>query len=493
MKRYMTRAIVLMIVAMLAACGGGGGDSTSDAGSPDSTHGSNPGSDSGSTPGNDTGSAPGNDAGGTPGNDGGSTPGGDGGTAPGNDGGAPLPSAGARVEESDPAVVLSAGWTKSDSRYGWSGGGAMQSASAGATASFKFSGTSVRWIGRRSKGSGIALVRVDDGPAVEVDLFSRPNEVRTNVITLYGLSDGEHTLTIEVIGRQNPDANSNVVVVDAFEVQPEILSHLQETDINVALSAAWVQDDSSVWSGGGVASLPDPPVGGARVTETAGEKATLKFRGTSVAWSGYRGPDGGIALVQLDGGPVTEVDTYSPTQKFQEVLFTATGLADANHTLTIEVTGRKNDASTAAKIVVDAFDVTTPGRRYQEYVTQPGMPYQQGDAWITYSGDWRERNVNRSWSEGVVSTTREAGARADFTFTGTSVSWIGCQKASIGRARIYLDGAFVAEISNFKSVPIENYQYTIFRRDGLTNGQHTLTIEAVGNGNIVIDAFDVHP
>ena len=64
----------------------------------------------------------------------------------------------------------------------------------------------MRWIGRRSKGSGIALVRVDDGPAVEVDLFSRPNEVRTNVITLYGLSDGEHTLTIEVTGRQNPDA-----------------------------------------------------------------------------------------------------------------------------------------------------------------------------------------------------------------------------------------------------------------------------------------------
>ena len=452
MKRYMVRVSVLLLASMLVSCGGGGddGDSTGGGSTLVTTNDVNPG---------------------TP------TP-----TPPsGGSDGIPLPSAGAHVEEADEAVTLSAGWTRSNSRFGWSGGAAMQSTAAGATASFTFNGTSVRWIGRRNKESGIALVRVDGGPGREVDLFSRPNEIRTSVLTIYDLSPGEHTLTIEVTGRQNADALSNVVTVDAFEVEPPIVSHLQETDPDVVLSAGWVQDAASSWSGGGVATTPDPPVGGMRFAETAGEKATLTFRGTSIAWSGYRGPDAGIARVELDG-VATEVDTYSPGQKFQEVVFTATGLADTNHTLTIEVTGRKNDASTAARIVVDAFDVTTPGKRFEE-----------GDARISYFGPWNRHNVNRAWSEGAADTTQTMGARATFSFTGTSVSWIGCQKRSIGTANVYLDGAFVAQIRGHRPVPIEGYQRTMFRADGLTNGPHTLTIEAATDGIVVVDAFDVHP
>jgi hypothetical protein len=455
MKRYIPHVILLLLAAMLVSCGGGGGGGDSSGGGSAGTAG--------------TGSSPGTDSGGNAGNNSGGSTG-------------PLPSAGARVEESDAAVTLSAGWTRSDSIAGWSGGAAVESTLAGATASFSFTGTSIRWLGRRSRGSGIAMVRVDGGPAIEVDLFARPNEVRTNAFTLNGLSDGKHTLTIEVTGRQNPDADSNVVTVDAFDVQAPIVSHFQETDPDVTLSAGWVQDDSSFWSGGGVATGADPKVGGMRFTETAGEKATVKFRGTSIRWSGYRGPDAGIARVQVDARAPTEVDLYSSRQKFQEVVFTATGLADATHTLTIEVTGRKNDASTGAKIVVDAFDVTTPGTRYEE-----------GDPKITYTGEWRERNVNRTWSEGATATSNIPGSRATFSFTGTSVSWIGAQKESIGPANIYLDGAFVRRVSNFRPVPIEGYQRAIFRADGLTPGPHTLTIEVAGNGYVVVDAFDVHP
>jgi hypothetical protein len=456
MKRYRTCVSVLLLAGMLVSCGGGGGG--------DSTSGGGGGGDSASA-----GGSPDTSTDGNPGN---------------NSGGSvvTLPSAGARVEESDAAVTLSAGWTKSSSRWGWSGGAAMESTVAGATASFTFTGTSVTWIGRRSRGSGIALVKVDGGAGIEVDLFARPNEIRTNVITLSGLSDGQHTLTIEVTGRQNPAANSNLVVVDAFDVQPQIVSHLQETDPDVTLSAGWVQDDSSAWSGGAVASGSDPRIGGMRFTETAGEKATLTFRGTSISWSGYRGPDAGIARVQVDGGVAAEVDLYARTQKFQQVVFTATGLADATHTLTIEATGRKNDLSTGARIVLDAFDVTTPGRRYQE-----------GDPAITYTGDWTERNVNRAWSEGAVATSNIVGARATFSFTGTSVSWISAQKESIGSANVYIDGAFVRRIRNFMPVPIEGYQRAIFRADGLTPGPHTLTVEVASNGYVVVDGFDVHP
>jgi len=393
-------------------------------------------------------------------------------------------SAGARFEESNAAVSLSTGWTASDPTFGWSGGTAKQSTLAGALASLTFTGTSVTWIGNRNVNSGIALVRIDGGSGTEVDLFARPNEIRTPVITLNGLSAGRHTMTIEVTGRKRAEALSNIVVLDAFEVQAPVVSHLQETDPDVHFSDGWLQADSSFsWSGGGVFTAPDPPVGGAKVTDTPGANGTLTFRGTSVAWSGYRGPDAGIARVQVDGGAATEVDTYSPAYKIHDVVFTATGLADASHTLTIEATGQKNNASTGAQIVVDAFDVTMPGRRFQEE-----------DAAVTYSGDWNHGNVNRTWSEGTAATTSTAGARASFTFTGTSVSWIGCRKASIGPARIFLDGVFVKEIENYEPVPIESYQNANFRADGLVNGTHTLTIEAVTSGSlVVVDAFDVRP
>jgi hypothetical protein len=112
---------------------------------------------------------------------------------------------------------------------------------------------------------------------------------------------------------------------------------------------------------------------------------------------------------------------------------------------------------------------------------------------ITYSGKWIHGNVNRVWSEGSCDTSNVAGSRAIFTFTGTSVSWIGCQKESCsGVAKVFVDGAFVKQINNWRPVPIEAYQHEIFRADGLTPGMHTLMIEQqVNTGYIVVDAFDV--
>jgi hypothetical protein len=324
---------------------------------------------------------------------------------------------------------------------------------------------------------------VDGRDGIEVDLYSEPNEIRTSVITLYDLGAGPHTLTIEVLATRNPKALSSVVTVDAFEVEPQILSRFQETDPDVTLTVGWIQDPSGTWSGGGVASGGHPRYGGMRYTETAGEKATVRFRGTSIAWSGYRGPDGGIAIVRLDEGAPVEVDTYRRNIKNQEVVFSATGLANTNHTLTIEMTDRRNpQAAAPVRIVVDAFEVTKPGRRYQ-----------QDDPAVAYSGHWTRDNDNRPWSEGRTATSNLAGTSATFTFTGTSVSWISAQKRSLGKARVFLDGKFVKEVNNKRLEPFEGFQREVLRLDKLSPGEHKLRIDPVGGGYTVVDAFDVHP
>lgn len=393
--------------------------------------------------------------------------------------------AGVRVEQNDPAVTLSGAWTPSDSNWGWSGGSAMQSTSAGATATVSFSGTSIRWLGSRGRAMGIATVSVDGGPAKQVDLFARPSdEAHSDIIVINDLSDGPHTLTITVTGQANSQAQGNAVVVDAFDIQPNFtLSHWQDTDPNAHFTSGWTKSaEGPPWSGSGVSNFPELPVT-AQETTTAGETLTLPFRGTGIGWVGYTGPDGGIANVQIDGGTPTSVDTYSPTTKYQQVVFTASGLADTNHTLTITVTGQKNAASTSSRIVVDAFDVITPGRRYEEY--EPS---------VAFVGSWDNRD-SRVWSEGHSLVSNQTGATATFTFTGTSVSWIGCEKGSAsGTGRVTLDGVVQGDIYLGQTYPIEGYQMTVWRKDGLAPGPHTLTIEVVNtNGNyVVVDAFDVH-
>jgi hypothetical protein len=310
------------------------------------------------------------------------------------------------------------------------------------------------------------------------------DEAHSDIIVLNDLSDGPHTLTITVTGQANSQAQGNRVVVDAFDIQPSTtISHLQDTDPNAHFSGTWTKSQEGFpWSGSGVSNQPELPVT-AQETTTAGAAVTLPFRGTAIGWVGYTGPDGGIATVQIDGGAPTQVDTYSATAKYQPVVFTASGLADANHTLTITATGQKNAASTSSRIVVDAFDVINPGRRYEE--NEPS---------VTFSGGFWDPRDTRVWSEGHSLVSRDTGATATFTFNGTSVSWIGCEKSSAGGvANVYIDGVFQQEVRLHQSYPIEGYQMTVFRADGLAPGPHTLriTVTSTDQSYVVVDAFDV--
>jgi len=400
--------------------------------------------------------------------------------------GSPPPESSARHEETDPAVSYSVGWMQSNPGdwFAWSGGTAVMSSVPGARATFRFSGDSVTWIGYRSTESGIARLYLDGQVLTELDLFGLSVESATRVYSVRGLAVGSHTLVIEVTGRQNPGALGNSIVVDAFDVPAPVISHLQDSDSDVAYTGTWTHED------GWTANASKPWSGrSATYTNAAGASATLPFHGTAIRWVGYRAPEGGIANVYVDGVFAGEVDTYFYTPKVQSTLFTRTGLSDADHTLRIEVTGNRNSAASDALVNLDAFDVTTPGRRFEE-----------GDPSLVYSGSWTYGNRNRPWSEGTSNTSFDPGARATFTFTGTSVSWLGCAKATTGIARVYLDGVFVREVDTYHPWPTEDYQHVLFRASGLAPGTHTLAIEATGRQNpaassayVVVDAFDVQP
>ena len=390
-----------------------------------------------------------------------------------------VPQAVRRFEESDERVGYSLGWGASQGGwFAWSGGAAAETTVPGARATFDFEGTAATWIGYRSGRSGIARVFLDGVQLADVDLFARTDEPRAPILTVKNLAPGAHTLVIEATGLRNPEAVNHLVQVDAFDVPAPAVSHLQETDPEVAFSGAWAPERSGIaWS-----------AGDAKVADTAGAQATLRFRGTAAAWRGYRGPNAGIARVYLDGAFAAEVDLYAPTNFVQDVVYTASGLADGIHTLTVEATGLRHPSASAARVIVDAFDVTAPGLRSQET-----------DAAIAYSGSWVQGNRNRTWSEGTAAVSNTPGSRASFTFSGTEVRWVGFRAARTGIANVYLDGVFVAEVDTY-AAGAEGYQATAYTISGLAPGTHTLAIEATGrrhpaatNNYVVVDAFDVVP
>jgi len=354
----------------------------------------------------------------------------------------------------------------------------MFSAAAGAQATFTFTGTSVSWIGFRGPMTGIARVSLDGVPAGDVDTYTPFEEFRVVVFTRTGLAPGSHALTIEVTGLKNTASTDAAIVVDAFDVPAPTVKRIQETDPAITYTAGWAQGIPGQWSGGTAA-----------VSTTAGTQATLTFTGTSVSWIGYRGPQAGIARVSLDGVLVGDVDTYAPAGDTQVVVFTRTDLADASHTLTIEVTGLKNAASTDTAIALDALEVTsfspqTTVSRFEE--TNPSVAYTAG-----WAG-----NQSAEWSGGMAAFSATAGARATLAFTGTSVGWIGFRGPQAGIARVLLDGVLVGDVDTF--APTAEFQAVVFTATDLPSGSHTLTIEVTGLKNsastdsfIVVDAFDV--
>ena len=398
-----------------------------------------------------------------------------------------------RFEDTNPSVAYTAGWSQDASRS-WSGGTAAVSATPGAQAAFTFTGPSVNWIGGRAPGTGIVRVSLDGVFLTEVDTYSKTEEIRVTMFTLNGLANARHTLTIEATGRMNAAATGALIVVDAFDVPAPAISRLQETDSDVTYTGSWAQDNPAYVLGAGLvtgftqgSSLRAWSAGTATLSTTPGSRATFAFTGTAVTWIGARGNQTGIARVFLDGSLAALVDTYAPTEQIQQAVFTAAGLANTSHTLTIEVTGQQNAASQSALIVVDAFEVTSPGMQVQE--TDPA---------IAYSSGWIQGNRDKAYNEGTTAESTTPGAQATFTFNGTGVSWIGGRGPQTGIALVYLDGAFVAQIDTY--APTEAPQHTVFTTTGLAAGTHTLTIVVTGLKNvfsvntwILVDALSVIP
>jgi len=120
----------------------------------------------------------------------------------------------------------------------------------------------------------------------------------------------------------------------------------EQTDPNVVCGQNWILYPDTQASGGSIT-----------YSDTTDDSCTFSFTGTSIRYIGTPSNNKGIASVHVDQDPPVDVNLYSSTLKYHQVLYTKENLSPGQHTITIVVTGRKDDHSSLPRIDVDAFDV----------------------------------------------------------------------------------------------------------------------------------------
>ncbi len=117
--------------------------------------------------------------------------------------------------------------------------------------------------------------------------------------------------------------------------------------------------------------------------------------------------------------------------------------------------------------------------------------YSEHSGAIRYRGGWATAG-HAGYRGGHAAWARSAGASATFSFTGSSVSWVGPKGPTRGTALVILDGSAVVRVSMWRSTFLA--RTVLFKRSFHANGRHTLTIKVLstpGHPVVAIDGFIV--
>jgi Transglycosylase SLT domain len=117
--------------------------------------------------------------------------------------------------------------------------------------------------------------------------------------------------------------------------------------------------------------------------------------------------------------------------------------------------------------------------------------YGERNAAIDYTGTWKNATY-AGYAGDHVRYATSAGASATLTFTGRKVTWYSPAGPTRGKAKVYVDGAYVRTVNlhrgSFKA------RVATFRTSWSASGTHTLRIVVVGSAGhpmVAIDEFVV--
>jgi beta-galactosidase GanA len=223
---------------------------------------------------------------------------------------------------------------------------------------------------------------------------------------------------IDVMARGNPDDGTQFVYLRqadasstanasthlALNTAPSFSYTYDDTASALGYSGSWSHVSNQGYTGGDYKQTES-------FSDTTGDSMSVSFTGTAVQWIAPTANNHGIADVYLDGNKVATVDGYSSGTDFQQVLYSASGLANTTHTLKIVVTGQKNPSSGGTFVSIDAINVPTAAQQSDYY---PSVPQQQGTSITLQGRDARLLLTNYAFdSQQLQYSTSELMTHAD--------------------------------------------------------------------------------
>jgi len=227
-------------------------------------------------------------------------------------------------------------------------------------------------------------------------------------------------------------------------------------------------------SGGGGSSSPPPPPGDPPVVDAPSIRLTTTSGIPSsgvpvyVAWS-LKSSLNGVARYDLQlevgsGSWVTRRLSSSTSTSFRATLPSATN--DRFRVRAVDRSGR-----------VGAW-VYSPTIR--------ASSISDGSSMLQWSGTWAKVGSS-SYLGGYLHSTNHDGPSASVSFSGSSIAWVGPVGPTRGKAKVYLDGAYVATIDAYRSSFVARRM--LFARN-VADGPHSLTITALGTSGHPTVAID---
>ncbi len=215
-----------------------------------------------------------------------------------------------------------------------------------------------------------------DGANLGAEDASAPYAISWNTI---GASNGTHALTAVARDAFGVRYTSNSVTVTVSNAPPDT------TPPTVGITS---------------------PVNGATVSGT-------------IAITANASDNVGVVGVQfmLDGGNLGAEDLSAP----YSTPWNTTAVANGPHTLTAMARDAAGNRTTSSPVTVTVSNDTAPNTAPPPKQVKR---FEETDPSVTSSAGW-SLDSSRSWSGGTAGVSTTPGARATFTFSGHSVSWIG--------------------------------------------------------------------
>lgn len=227
-------------------------------------------------------------------------------------------------------------------------------------------------------------------------------------------------------------------------------------------------------SGGGGSSSPPPPPGNPPVVDAPSVRLTTTSGVPSsgvpvyVAWN-LRSSDDGVRRYDLQvqvgsGAWTTRRLAASTSRSFRISLPSATN--DRFRVRAVDRVGR-----------VGAWAYSSTVR---------ASSISDGSSMLHWSGTWA-RVSGSSYLGRYLHATNHNGPSTTIGFSGSSVAWVGPVGPTRGKAKVYIDGTYVATVDMYRSAYVSRRM--LFARN-MADGSHTLTIKALGTSGRPTVAID---